>query len=373
MFPYIAIVVIIIFFLLLSSAHVADSGKVGLVVVAVALSTVAGFRAMSVGTDTRTYSTMFYWIAGCSDLSSAFTVSTINAPVYVFYAWVLGRLGLSHQALLLFNAIITNTGIAFFAKRTSDNPLIPILIYFCLGLYFQSLNGMRQYVAIALAINAYLDFYYYGIRKPRAWALFLLASGIHNTVLILLPGIGAALYLRKQDHKRKGLCFVSAIAALFSLSLVALSNVFMDLFPIYSMYDGVQNIALFSGAFQGRIRYLYAVLLVICVFGFLSLDKKDGDKTETKEINLIFALFPLCIISGIVGLVYGTSSLINRLLWFYMPGYIAFIPAVVNNTEKGWAILLRFGIASVLLIWLIAQFVENQDDMLPYALGMGLF
>lgn len=159
MFPYIAIVVTIIFFLLLSSAHVVDSGKVGLVVVAAVLSTVAGFRAMSVGTDTRTYSTMFYWIAGCSDLSSAFTVSTINAPVYVFYAWVLGRLGLSHQALLLFNAIVTNVGIAIFAKRTSNNPLIPILIYFCLGMYFQSLNGMRQYVAIALAINAYLDFF----------------------------------------------------------------------------------------------------------------------------------------------------------------------------------------------------------------------
>lgn len=370
MFPYIAVIALIILLLLLSSSRFGSHDKAGLVIVVVALSVIAGFRAMSVGSDTRAYSTMFYWIAGCSDLNSAFTVSTINAPVYVFYAWILGKLGFSHQALLFLNAIITNIGIAVFAKRTFDKPLIPILIYFCLGMYFQSLNGMRQYVAIAFAVNAYLDFYFYGIKKPRAWVLFALAAGVHNTAFILLPGIGAALYLRKRGHNRKGLCIVSVVAALLSISLVALSNVFMELFPIYSMYDGVQNTALFSGAYQGRIRYLYAVLLIVCIFGFASLKNKSCQ--STKDEDMFYALFPLCVIGGVVGLVYGTSSLINRLLWFYMPGYISFIPVVAKNAERGWATLLKFGIAAVLLVWLAAQFMENQDDMLPYVLGMGL-
>lgn len=370
MLPYIALIFILLFFLALGAAHVKGSEKVGIVVIVALMVIVAGFRGLSVGTDTRIYSNMYYRIAGCSALDDAFTVSTITAPVYVSYAWVLGRLGFSHQALLLLNALITNIGIAVFVKRISREPLWSMLIYFCLGMFFQSLNGMRQYVAIAFALNAYLDFWFYGLKRPRAWILIVSAAGIHSTALMLVPGIIAVLYMRKKGHSKKGILVVSLAAVLFSVAIVFLSNVFIRFFPAYSMYNGVQNTAIFSGASQGRIKYLYAILLVICFFGFMSLCKDGG--CDKRESDMIYALFPLCIIAGVVGLAYGTSSLINRLLWFYMPGYICFIPAIIKNTEKSWAQLLKFGIVAVLVVWFVAQLAENQDDMLPYLLGTGL-
>lgn len=371
MLLYIALILVLLFFLALNAAHVKGSEKVGLVVMVLLMTLVAGLRGLTVGTDTLTYSNMYYRIAGCSELSNAFTVSTITAPVYVFYAWVLGRLGFSHQALLLLNALITNIGIAVFAKRSSREPLMAMLVYFCLGMFFQSLNGMRQYVAIAFALNAYMDFWFYGLKKPRAWILIALAAGIHSTALMLLPGIIAALYVRKRGHNKKGLLVVLLVAALFSIALVFLSNIFMQLFPVYSMYNGVQNTAIFSGAYQGRIRFLYAALLVICVFGFISLGNLG--RGDGRDADMIYALFPLCVIASVVGLMYGTSSLINRLLWFYMPGFISIIPSIMRNTEKGWAQLLKFGVIAVLAVWFAAQLVENQDDMLPYLVGIGLF
>lgn len=204
MLPYIVLIFILLFFLALGAAHVKGSEKVGIVVIVALMVIVAGFRGLSVGTDTRIYSNMYYRIAGCSALDDAFTVSTITAPVYVSYAWVLGRLGFSHQALLLLNALITNIGIAVFVKRISREPLWSMLIYFCLGMFFQSLNGMRQYVAIAFALNAYLDFWFYGLKRPRAWILIVSAAGIHSTALMLVPGIIAVLYMRKKDIARKG-------------------------------------------------------------------------------------------------------------------------------------------------------------------------
>lgn len=371
MFPYITLIAILLFFLVLDAAHVKDGEKVGLVVIVSFMTVVAGFRGLTVGTDTLIYSNMYYRIAGCAELGDAFSVSTITAPVYVCYAWILGRIGFSHQALLLLNALITNVGIAIFVKRASREPLWALLIYFCLGMFFQSLNGMRQYVAIAIALNAYLDFWFYGIKKPRAWIFIALAAGIHSTALILLPGIVAALYLRDRGRNKRGLLMVSLSAVLFAVSLIPLSYVFMQLFPVYSMYDGVHNKAIFSGDSQGRIRYLYAVLLAVCAFGFALLCRRNsGDNRDT---DMIYALFPLCVIASVVGLFFGTSSLINRLLWFYMPGCICIIPAIVKHADKRWALFLKLGIAAVLAVWFVAQLVENQDDMLPYLLGIGLF
>lgn len=371
MLPYIAIALIALFFLVLNADHVKGAEAIGLSAVVISMILIAGFRGLSVGTDTTLYGNMYYRIAASSNLAEAFTVSTISAPVYVSYAWVLGRLGFSYQSLLFLNAVITNVGIAIFIKRTSCKPLLSILIYFSLGMFFQSLNGMRQYTAVALVLNAYLDFWFYGLKKPRAWGLMLFALGIHSTSLIIMPGICAALYMRNRGRSRKGLLIVSLTAVLFSSALVFLTNIFVRIFPLYSMYNGIQNVAIFSGASGGRIRYLYAVLLIICLFATRSF--ADHDSEDDRESDMIYGLFPLCIISGIVGLVYGTSSLINRLLWFYMPGFISFIPAIVKKTEKGWSLLLRFGIFAALAVWLIAQFVENQDDMLPYILGTGLF
>ena len=371
MFPYIALIFILLLFLVLNAAHVNGSEKIGLIVIVSLMVVVAGFRGLTVGTDTLIYSNMYYRIAECAEFGDAFPVSTITAPVYVSYAWILGRIGFSHQALLLLNAIITNVGIAIFAKRVSRDPLLAILIYFCFGMFFQSLNGMRQYVAIAIALNAYMDFWFYGIKKPRAWILVALAAGIHSTALIILPGIVAALYLRGRGRNEKGLLVVLFVAVLFAVFLIPLSKVFMQLFPVYSMYDGVQNTAIFSGASRGRIRYLYAVLLAVCAFGFALLCSRNSG--DDRDMNIIYALFPLCVIPGVIGLLFGTSPLINRLLWFYMPGYICFIPAIARCMEKRRALFFKFGIAAVLAVWFVAQLIENQDDMLPYLLGIGLF
>lgn len=370
MLPYCLILVLLLFYMLINAVGLKGAEEFGLVSIIVLMIVVAGFRGLTVGTDTLVYSNMYYRIAGCSNLIDAFSVSTITAPVYVAYAWILGRIGFSHQALLLLNAAITNIGIAIFIKRTSDRPLLSILIYLLFGLYFQSLNGMRQYAAIGIALNAYLDIWISGPRKFRAWFLIGIASGIHSTALILLPGFVAVLYIRRKECKNRTFIVVLIASILFASVLVPLSNLFIRFFPTYSMYNGIQNVAIFSGSSEGRIRYLYAVLLVICFFGIFTLRYRGGDDWNA---DVIRSLLPLCIISSVVGLVYGTSSLINRLLWFYMPGYISIIPAIVKNAGRGWAELLKLGIAAVLVVWFVAQLIENQDEMLPYLTGVGLF
>lgn len=368
--PYILALAIITFLSAVSFPGHSKGNTVKIVIIVVMLSVIAGFRATSVGSDTSTYSHMFYWIADSYTLKQAFDVSTINAPVYVTYTWLLGKAGFSHQMLLLMNAVITNIGVGVFIKRTCDKPATAFLIYFSLAMFFESMNGMRQYVAISLVANAYIDFYERGITSVRGWVLFGLAVGIHSTALVMMPAVAAGIIMRKAPRTRKVLRIIFLVAALVGLLMGPLANLFVQLFPNYGMYDGTNNIDLFSDAYGGRIRILYAVMLVVCLFGYGAICNGTGIEDQLDDV--IYALLPICLFAGVLGIVYGRSFLINRLLWFYMVAYAPFIPAVIEKYHAGMNLLLKMGFGTAIGVWMLMQFIENQDAVLPYVSGISL-
>ncbi|MEE8703947.1 MAG: EpsG family protein [Olsenella sp.] len=368
--PYILTLALIVFLSAVSLPGKDRGNNAKTAIIVIVLSLIAGLRATSVGSDTATYSRMFYWIADSSTLKQAFDVSTINAPVYVAYAYLLGKMGFSHQMLLVVNALITNIGIGIFIKRTCDKPATAFLIYFCLAMFFESMNGMRQYVAIALAVNAYLDFYERGITSVRGWVLIALAVGIHSTAMAMMPAVTIVIIMRKMPMARKVLRIIFLVAALVGLIMGPLAKLFIQIFPNYGMYDGTNNIDLFSDAYGGRIRILYAVMLVACLFGYVAICNGDGIRDRYDYV--IFLLLPICYFAGVLGIVYGKSFLINRLLWFYMVAYVPFIPAVVAKYHGGMNLLMKMGFGTTIGVWMIMQLIENQDAALPYVLGISL-
>ena len=180
----------------------------------------------------------------------------------------------------------------------------------------------------------------------------------------------AALFVRKVGRDRKALHFIFVAAVAIGLLMGPLANLFVQVFPRYAMYDGTTNTNVFSNVYGGRIRLLYAVMLVACLLGYNAMTGKDVASNRTDEV--LFVLFPLCLFASVLGLAYGTSFLINRLLWFYMVAYISFIPAVIGQYHSGMNLLLKMGFGGAIAIWIFMQFLENQDAILPYVLGISL-
>lgn len=101
------------------------------------------------------------------------------------YQLLLQKISLDPQILILITAIITNFLIVIILYKYSRIFELSVYVYITSGMFTTSMNGIRQYLAAAIAFTAtkYLlkgNFYKYTI-------IILLASTIHKTALVLLP------------------------------------------------------------------------------------------------------------------------------------------------------------------------------------------
>lgn len=84
----------------------------------------------------------------------------------------------------------------FVYKKTSVNYLYSVLLYICLPLYFESMNGTRQFMAMAIGLNAYIVLVK-SMKNIKGWILLIIAIGVHNTSILLLLSI-ASIYIVKK-------------------------------------------------------------------------------------------------------------------------------------------------------------------------------
>ena len=129
----------------------ADGTVLYLFVVFFLLTFVMAFRAPTIGTDTGTYYRMFIDISNSDSLLEAIEVSRITAPVYVTYAYILGKIVKIPQIITIINSVVVGIGMYKFIKKSSSNYLVSSLLYVCMPLYFESMNGTRQFMSIVFA------------------------------------------------------------------------------------------------------------------------------------------------------------------------------------------------------------------------------
>lgn len=325
----------------------------------------AAVRAYTIGTDTTTYFWVFTYVQESPSFMESFAASRITAPVYVAYNWLIALLFGDYRIVLIVNSLIIGFGIALFIYKSSSNVVVSTLLFVLLAFYFQSMNGMRQYVAIALAINGYLYFSQKGAKSLKGWVLFLCAVGVHTTAAVFAPVILCLLLMRRTRDVRRFVGQVAILAILCTVSLRFIVEIFVAIFPYYGMYDGVKNIDIFASDYEGRIVYLYLVLFVIACVAYLTM--KPGKRFEGNDMVAI--LFPMVILASFVGIVFSKSFLINRLLWFFMISFISFIPDVALRLNRKGRLLAYIGSFSIFAVWWIAQLIEDQHDVIPFLFG----
>lgn len=329
------------------------------------LMVIAAARDITIGTDTTTYYWLFTYVQDSSSLTEAFSASRITAPVYVAYNWLIALLFGDYRFVLIVNSFIIGFGIARFVYKTSTNVVVSTALFVLLAFYFQSMNGMRQYVAIALAINGYLYFSQVGVKSIKGWILFLCAVGIHTTVIALAPAILCLLLMRRTRDVRRFIGLLAVIAILCTASLRFIVEIFIALFPYYGMYDGKKNIDIFSSDYEGRIVYLYLLLFAIVCVAYLLM--KPGKRY--RDDDMVAILFPLVIFATFIGVAFSKSFLINRLLWFYTIAFVSFIPNVASMMNKRTRTLAYIGSFSIFAVWWVAQLLEDQHDVIPFLFG----
>ena len=155
-----------------------------LVMLIIPLLLFSGLRNKSVGVDTLTYFTRFTKISVLDYSQMLKVTSGFSDTGYYYSAWVFSRIINNEQVWLAFISFIYMLGVALVCYWESPDYSFSMLYIYCIGLFFFSMTGLRQTLAMGFVMISYL---FVVKRKPILFFLvILLASQMHKSALVFL-------------------------------------------------------------------------------------------------------------------------------------------------------------------------------------------
>ena len=288
-------------------------------------SLVAGLRYNN-GADYKLYMLMFKnWAEG----KSFFSVKSIEVG---FVTFVKATQVLSKEYWFTYTAIALVIDALFICGcwKMSTNVLLSVLLFFGTGTYFDSFNGLRQYMAAAIVFFAL----YYLLNKDfkKYLLLIIIATFFHNTAIIM----AGAYFLRflKFDIK-KAIIVIGAVLvgrnSIYKVVTIALQ---------YTRYSYFLNSIEYK-AQTSQSAILLSVVVTIIAFLIALLHKEEIDEGTNTLLNLQIVVICSSFITITVPLAY-------RLLYYTMPIEIILIPDLITYVKK---YSYRLGVTIFLIVF----------------------
>lgn len=236
------------------------------------------------------------------------------------------------------------------------------------GFYFYSLNTVRYYLALAMALFSMI----YVLRKEVGKFLVIVLAGalFHKSILLVIPVYLAARFLAEVQWKKKYVICGGIIGAAFLSSLVFRKNLYRRLFfMIYPFYEN-------SHFDQGRISFKNLAItlgsLLLC-FAFLFFDSRDRErkKTVSAQDRLALRFYGILNVFGLTAFCCGSFiPEVTRIGYYMTVSQIFLIPRAVNGIRQKWP--RRFCLAGCILAFtlnfglLLRQMYQIDIRLLPY-------
>lgn len=324
----------------LSRKEAVDYGAI--VMIFLALFAVSACR-IGVGNDYWGYRENFKLIAQNREVSSEFG---FNLVVKLCQA-----ISLTDDNYLLIFGVFSFLTVFFFVKalyRQSNWFVFTLFLFMTSGFYFQSLNTVRYYFALAIAAFSME----YVIKKD--WVRFvlfiLLAACFHKSVLVVLLLYPLARYQWKKIH--------GILAAVVCVSLIVFKDLYREI--VFLFYPYYENSVFDTGDTSiVNIAKCIAVLVLCLIF---------WKKAIRDNINNRFYFY---LNLGALLLYVFASFLpeISRIGYYMTFSQVFLIPGVISKIDKGW---VRKGITAGVVLCFCAYFAlflrgaEESIRILPY-------
>lgn len=319
-------------------------------------------RKYTVGTDTEVYYGMYKNIAHSSSFKQALNVSKIpSAIVYVGIHYCITRVIFYPQLCMVVNSLIIAVGFFKFIKRESTDYLLSSVLFIGLTFFYESMNGTRQFMAISLAINAF-SILENDITNYKGWSLFILAVGIHNTILTFTLSF-FGVFIAKQCKSIWLIHIVSVfLSALIALSFTLCVKIIIRIFPYYEMYvNGNNPFQIFSATGKGRIAILYLTLFVVITVASQLISYKNQNKMTLKAYHFG------CIFCLVMGMIFPKNVLLNRILWPFLTLLVVYLPNLLSqylnmmNRRILYVISICFPLAYSMI-----HLISDKSGIIPY-------
>ena len=180
----ILIILIFLSYILINSLDLSEKTKkqAFLIFVGLLLVLLAALRHQSVGTDTSDY-WHDYEIGRYATFKEAFTEWGEN-KAYYWLNGIFSNAGLPIQVWFGFLGVASVGPVFYLIYKYAENPLFSVILYLSVGTYAFTLAGLKQALAIALLIFAFIQV----INKKTLAFLILvvLATFFHQTSIVFL-------------------------------------------------------------------------------------------------------------------------------------------------------------------------------------------
>ena len=304
------------------------------------LFVLTGWRASSVGNDTKMYLLMYHQTS--TDISTPVTFEV----GYRFYTYFLYKIGISEHWFLIITAAITYFILFVVIKKYSWDPAISVLLFF--SIFFSAfLNTLRQNIAVSFVVLVY----FLWRNKKWLWAVvcFILAILFHTAALVSI-----FIFIYQLFPKNKFLVF--ALALLFSaLSLFGLiTPILSRIIPNYNIYFSSEYVG------SGRIAvtfYAIRAIFIFCLFSFIY------EKEKTRNNRMLLSMATILLLLTCLGF---SVSLFFRAAEFYLFIFVIELPCAIYKGKKERSI--AFFICAISLMFFAASLIFRPEwnKMIPY-------
>lgn len=261
-----------------------------------------------------------------------------------------------HRAAFPLISVLIYPPLMTYIYRHSDNPYLSTAAFLGMGLFFNSMNFMRQFIAAVICAFAF-EYAVKGCRM-RYLLLILFASAFHRSALFLLPCLIFA-YIGWNMATLAAMAVLSAVAYIFSEQALRLVTSL-----VYSGYDINSSTDMVNG-----LPIAYTVMYgVLFLAAFALRDRMDGEK---RSINMIIWCSFAAFFFELIGSRY---AIVSRLaLLFFIPGVCLGVPKMINSLygiaekrKKGAGIAVMLAAALLLSGNYALLISRNYNGAVPY-------
>ena len=315
--------------------------KIFCTLVIIQLTCISGFQ-YDVGTDYRSYLHMYESIRRMTwkGMTNYFYW---KEPIYCIYTKIMAIIFKENFIPYFFGMSLIN--VFFVMKAIYDRKegiFWSTYIYISMGLFYISMNQMRQMIAASIILYSVKYIENKNWKKYLFW--ILVAAGIHNTSLIMLP----CYFLR--DLKLRSRKKAISILIFICISIYFFSPLIIDNFLSLTSYGWMLSKYAEGSQSNMIINLLYrGTLLVGCIFYIKPVLNKD------KKYEVLYWLSIMGIVFQIIS-VYSPS--VSRVSTYFYAVFIFLIPKVLeeipNRIEKVFAKFIIFiGMLSYHIFYLV--------------------
>lgn len=250
---------------------------------------ISGSRSVFTGRDTEFYlnTANYARYLPYEYIISRFPTIAINGHYqkvetgYILYNKIIVEVFKNPQMVFYISSVIIIIGFYKFIHDNCDNVFLGMYMFLSEGIFLNSLNTMRQAIAMAIVINAFTEF------KKKSYVksiiIILLASQFHQSAIIFILIIFLYLVARKLNQKYIFLIYMIPIMIpeLLQLTLI--------LFPRYSGYLVTSDLYTVK---IGRILILWSIIIVMYIYNLKKI-LNDRDTIVYGAFFLVYVVLQL--------------------------------------------------------------------------------